>query len=110
LIAAAIILLAVLAGAAFFFLRRQQQPAAVVAAPVVPAATVAPPPTPSTTTAPPAAVDPETSAKVAKLIGSGNRALARGDADIAAEFFDQALSLDPTSAEAQAGLRKARKP
>jgi len=111
LILAAVAVLVVLAGIAFVFLRKPAEPAAAVTpSPVsAPVVTQPPPTTPVVQTPTPTpTVDPDTQAKVTALIGKGNRALARGDADMAAEFFGQALSDDPGNAEAAAGLRKAK--
>jgi Flp pilus assembly protein TadD len=48
-------------------------------------------------------------AKVEALVASGNRSLANKDYDIASEFFEEALSLDPNNQEAKSGLQKASK-
>jgi cytochrome c-type biogenesis protein CcmH/NrfG len=55
----------------------------------------------------PAPAPPPANDKVDKLIASGDRALESKDFDIAAEFFGQALTLDPDNAEAKAGLEHA---
>jgi serine/threonine protein kinase len=63
------------------------------------------PPPPAVTA--PAPAPPPANDKVDKLIASGDRALESKDFDIAAEFFGQALTLDPDNAEAKAGLEHA---
>jgi len=98
-VAAAVLLVCVA-----ILIMRRQAPAPVLPqpAPAVSPVLATPPP------APPPAVSAVDQAKVAKLIASGNRSLASGDLDIAAQFFDQALSLDPSNAEARAGLQNAQ--
>jgi hypothetical protein len=54
------------------------------------------------------AIDPATQQRIDKLLASGNRALATKDYDIAAQFFEQVLTLDKTNIQAQAGLRTAQ--
>lgn len=51
---------------------------------------------------------PEKLLQVQKLIAAGNQALRTGDNDIATEFFEQALSIDPSNADAQKGLHAAK--
>jgi serine/threonine protein kinase len=116
MIAALITLVVVLACLAVVFLRKPAGPAAVLpqpvpqpaSQPIAPAADVAPPPVETSPLPKSPAVDPEKQAKIAKLLVSGNRALGKGDNDIAAEFFAEALGLDPDNAAASAGLQKAK--
>ena len=60
-----------------------------------------------TQTTPPAAEAPDTKANVTKLVGMGNDALANKQYDLAAAYFQQAVNLDPQSAEAKTGLDNA---
>ena len=48
-----------------------------------------------------------TKANVTKLVGMGNDALANKQYDLAAAYFQQAVNLDPQSAEAKTGLDNA---
>ncbi len=56
---------------------------------------------------PPAAEAQDTKANVTKLVGMGNDALANKQYDLAAAYFQQAVNLDPQSAEAKTGLDNA---
>jgi len=104
LIGVIVLVLALAAAAAFYFMR--PAPVATVPQPAPATTPVVAAPT-APTPAPKPVIDAETKAKVAKLIAKGNHALSGGDSDIAAEFFAQALTLDPNNAEATAGLEKA---
>jgi hypothetical protein len=51
--------------------------------------------------------DAKTLARVRELVASGNRQVDSGDYATAISAFQSALTLDPNSAEAESGLRRA---
>ena len=110
-IVAIVLVVLAAAGVAVLKLRTRSQAATTTASNSAPAAsdpTPAPAAMPAASESAPQAIDPATQQKIDTLIAGGNRYLASKDFDIAAQFFEQALSLDKTNAQAQAGLLTAQ--
>jgi hypothetical protein len=64
---------------------------------------IATPPSPPPPTTPPTTLAPIDHARVARLVGEGDAALAAGTLAEATRAFDEALGLDPSSAPARSG-------
>lgn len=103
LVFALIAAVVLLAGIVFFYARKTASSSPKATQPTVPEVQ------PAQTNSPGTVAAPVSAAKVEALVASGNRSLANKDYDIASEFFEEALSLDPNNQEAKSGLQKASK-